>query len=75
MNGVPHIIPYITALSPSQLCWLLTPIQIRIAFAAEEGVDIKTGRETDVTVLSFFLIEGAGREKLSPAGLSSNSNA
>jgi hypothetical protein len=33
-------------------------------------VDIKTGRDADVAVLSSsFLIEGAGREKLSPAGL------
>jgi hypothetical protein len=43
-------------------------------FAAEEGVDIKTGRETDVAVLSFSLMEGAGREKLSTAGLSLKSN-
>ena len=42
-----------------------------VLFAAEEGVDIKTRR---VAVLSFFLIEGAGREKLSPAGLSLKSN-
>ena len=41
-------------------------------FAAEEGVEIKTGRDADVAGLSCsFLIEGAGREKLSPAGLSS----
>jgi hypothetical protein len=40
---------------------------------AEEGVDIKTGQQTDVAVLSF-LIEGAGREKLSPARLSLKSN-
>ena len=57
--GVLYIIPYRTALFAAVL------------FAAEEGVDIKTGRETDVAVLSsFFLIEGAHREKLSPAGLS-----
>jgi hypothetical protein len=43
-------------------------------FAAEEGVFIETERETDVAVLSFFLIEGAGREKFSPAGLSFKSN-
>jgi hypothetical protein len=39
-------------------------------FAAEEGVNIKTGQDPDVAVLYSFLIEGAGREKLSPAGLS-----
>jgi hypothetical protein len=40
-------------------------------FAVEEGLNIKTGRATDVAVLSsFFLIEGAGRKNLSPAGLS-----
>ena len=63
MTGVLYIIPYITALFAAVL------------FAVEEGVDIKNGRETDVAVLSsFFLIEGAGREKLSPAGLSLKSS-
>ena len=64
MTGVLYIIPYITALFAAVL------------FAAAEGVDIKTERETDVAVLSsFFLIEGAGREKLSPAERSLKSNA
>ena len=40
MTGVLYIIPYITALFAAVL------------FAAEEGLDITTGRETDFAVLS-----------------------
>ena len=71
MTGVLYIIPYKTALS----CLGCALSSKSVLFAAEEGVDIKTGRETYVAVLSFFLSEGAGREKLSPAGLSLQSNA
>ena len=40
-----------------------------------KGVDMKTGRETEVAALSSSLLfEGAGRGKLSPAGLSFKSN-
>ena len=72
MTGVLYIIPFITARSLSQQSWLRTLIQIRIVCGGGGGRFIKTGRETDVAVLS--LIEGAGREKLSPAGLSLKSN-
>ena len=41
----------------SQQSWLRTLIQIRIVYGG--GGDIKTGRETDIVVLSSFLIEGA----------------
>ena len=68
MTGVLHIIPQ-HSLSPNSLGVLSS----KSVLFAEEGGDIKTGRETDVTVLSF-LIEGAGREKLFPARLSLKSN-
>ena len=49
MTGVLYIIPYITALF------------VAVLLAAEDGVDIKSRRETDFAVLSsLFLIEGAG---------------
>jgi hypothetical protein len=41
----------------------------------EVGVNIKFGREIDVVLSSSFLIEGAGKEKLSPAVLSLKSNS
>ena len=68
MTVVLYIIPYITPLYPNSLGCALSSKYI--LFVAEEGVDIKTGRETDVAALSSsFLIEGAGRENLSPPGL------
>ena len=70
MTGVLYIIPYKTALS----CLGCALSSKSVLFAAEEGVDIKAGRETYIAVLSY-LIDGAGREKLSPAGLSLKSNS
>ena len=62
MTGVVYIIPYITAFSLSQQSWLHTLIQIHIV-SGRGGGRYKTGR--DAVLSSFFLIEGAGSEKLS----------
>ena len=72
MTGVLCIIPYITALSPNSLGCALSSKYVGLLFVAEEGVDTRPNETLTRSVLylvsvlsSFFLIEGAGREKLS----------